>query len=73
MAVFTMMFGGQDISDRSWTFVCFRRSFSCKTLGGPQFDSRPIEAVEGANNAKSGNVGKIRACYNLQKWHEKIG
>ena len=54
-------------------FVCSRRSISCKTLGGPQLDLGPLDAVEGQNNAKSGDVGKIMACDTFQMWHEKIG
>ena len=73
MAVFIIKFGGGNFSDRSWMFVCSRRSISCKTLGGPQLDLGPLDAVEGANNAKNGNVEKNRACYTFQKWHEKIG
>ena len=73
MAVFIKKFWGGNFSDRSWMFVCSRRSISCITLGGPQFDLRPVEAPEGANNAKSGDVGKIMACDTFQKWHEKIG
>jgi hypothetical protein len=62
VAVFIKQFGGGIFSDVPWMFVCSRRSISCITLGGPQFDLRPVEAPEGANNAKSDNVGKNRAC-----------
>jgi hypothetical protein len=66
-------FWGGNFLDRSWMFVCSRRSISCITLGGQQLDLGPVEAVEGRNNAKSGDVGKIMACDTFQKWHEKIG
>ena len=73
MAVFIKKCLSGKFSDRSWMFVCSRRSISCKTLGGPQLDLGPLDAVEGQNNAKSGDVGKIMACDTFQKWHEKIG
>jgi hypothetical protein len=67
VAVFIIKFWGGNFSDRSWMFVCSRRSISCITLGGQQLDLGPVEALEGAKNAKSGDVEKNRACYNFQK------
>ena len=73
MAVFIITFWGGNFSDRSWMFVCSRRSISCITLGGPQFDLRPVEALEGGNNAKSGNVEKNKACNIINNLPKYLG
>ena len=67
MAVFIIKFGSGHFSDWSWMFVCSRRSILCKTLWGQQLDLGPVEALEGAKNAKSGDVEKNRACNMIQK------